>query len=67
MLIREPIHFGGLFVRGLCGSGQILKARGGIRLSGRLRLHENHFGVVGFLLLPLTPIWTNVRLLLRGR
>lgn len=25
------------------------------------------FGVVGFLLLPLTPIWTNVRLLIRGR
>lgn len=25
------------------------------------------FGVVGFLLLPLTPIWTNVRMMLRGR
>ena len=25
------------------------------------------FGVVGFLLLPLTPIWASVRLLLRGR
>ena len=25
------------------------------------------FGVVGALLLPLTPIWTNVRLLIRGR
>ena len=25
------------------------------------------FGVVGALLLPLTPIWTNVRLMLRGR
>lgn len=25
------------------------------------------FGVVGVLLLPLTPIWTNVRLLIRGR
>ena len=25
------------------------------------------FGVVGLLLLPLTPIWTNVRLLIRGR
>lgn len=25
------------------------------------------FGVVGALLLPLTPIWTNVRLLVRGR
>lgn len=25
------------------------------------------FGVVGALLLPLTPIWTSVRLLLRGR
>jgi len=25
------------------------------------------FGVVGTLLLPLTPIWTNVRLMLRGR
>jgi hypothetical protein len=24
-------------------------------------------GVVGGLLLPLTPIWTNVRLLIRGR
>lgn len=25
------------------------------------------FAVVGFLLLPLTPIWTNLRLLIRGR
>lgn len=25
------------------------------------------FGVVGALLLPLTPIWTQVRLLIRGR
>lgn len=25
------------------------------------------FGVVGALLLPLTPIWTNLRLLVRGR
>lgn len=25
------------------------------------------FAVVGVLLLPLTPIWTNVRLLIRGR
>ena len=25
------------------------------------------FGVVGALLLPLTPIWTNIRLLVRGR
>jgi hypothetical protein len=25
------------------------------------------FGVVGFLLIPLTPIWTNIRLLIRGR
>lgn len=25
------------------------------------------FGVVGLLLLPLTPIWTNIRLLIRGR
>lgn len=25
------------------------------------------FGVVGALMLPLTPIWTNVRLLIRGR
>lgn len=25
------------------------------------------FGVVGFLLLPMTPIWTSIRLLVRGR
>lgn len=25
------------------------------------------FGAVGVLLLPLTPIWTNIRLLIRGR
>jgi hypothetical protein len=32
-----------------------------------LALPSAAFGVVGFLLLPLTPIWTNVRLLIRGR
>lgn len=32
-----------------------------------LALPSLAFAVVGFLLLPLTPIWTNVRLLVRGR
>lgn len=32
-----------------------------------LAVPSTAFAVVGFLLLPLTPIWTNVRLLIRGR
>jgi hypothetical protein len=32
-----------------------------------LALPSAAFGVTGALMLPLTPIWTNVRLLIRGR
>lgn len=53
-------------VRGFDLSDVILLVALGFIFIG-LTVPSAAFGVVGFLLLPLTPIWTNVRLLIRGR
>lgn len=53
-------------VRGFDLSDVILLTSLGFVFVG-LAVPSAAFGVVGALLLPLTPIWTNVRLLIRGR
>lgn len=54
------------FARGFDLSDVVLLASLAFVFAG-LALPSWAFGVVGFLLLPLTPIWTNIRLLIRGR
>lgn len=53
-------------VRGFDLSDALLVASLAFIFAG-LSLPSAAFGVVGALLLPLTPIWTSVRVLVRGR